>query len=97
MRKLPVPISFIWDLGNQRKNWEKHGVDYREAEEIFLGKPLKIYRDLKHSQKEDRLTALGKTEKERKLYIVLTVRYDKVRIISARDQSRKERKLYEKK
>lgn len=88
------PLEFDWDKDNKYKNWEKHQVDFRECEEIFSNKPLKTFYDIKHSQKEDRFIALGTTDKNRKLYIVFTVRNKKIRIISARDMSRKERKFY---
>ncbi|MBI3955150.1 BrnT family toxin [Candidatus Gottesmanbacteria bacterium] len=91
------PLEFDWDEGNKDKNWQKHKVDFRESEEIFLNKPLKIFYDIKHSQQEDRFVALGKTNEERELYIVFTVRNNKIRVISARNTSKKERRLYEKK
>lgn len=97
MVKLPVPASFGWDKGNTDKNWKKHKVHFKEAEEIFFNKPLKIFKDVKHSQKENRFVGLGVTNKKRKLYIVFTVRGKKIRIISARNQSKKERRLYEEK
>lgn len=96
MSKLPAPLSFDWDQGNVDKNWKKHRVHYKEAEEIFLNKNLKIYKNIKHSQEEKRLSALGVTNRRKFLYISFTIRGDKIRIISARDQSKKERKLYAK-
>lgn len=97
MSRSPVPLSFDWNKGNLDKNWRKHKVHFKEAEEIFFNKPLKTYKDIKHSQKEGRFAALGTTNKGKKLYIVFTIRNGKIRIISARNQSRKERKLYAKK
>ncbi|MBI2334633.1 BrnT family toxin [Candidatus Daviesbacteria bacterium] len=96
MAKLPVPITFNWNQGNIEKNWKKHKVYYKEAEEVFFNKPLKIFKDIKHSQIEERFVALGMTNDNRRLYLVFTIREQEVRVISARDQSRKERKLYEK-
>lgn len=95
--KLPVLIAFDWDKGNFEKSWKRHKVYFKEAEEVFFNKPLKTFKDAKHSQKEDRFVALGATDKGRKLYTVFTVRKGKVRIISTRDQSRKEKRLYAKK
>lgn len=92
-----APTSFEWDEFNKIKNWSKHKVDYRECEEIFSNRPLKTYKDIKHSQNENRFVALGNTNHNRKIYLVFTIRNDKIRIISARDMSRKERSLYEKK
>ena len=89
------PLSFDWDEHNQDKNWHKHQVKFRECEQIFSNKQLKIFIDIKHSQIEPRFTALGKTNRGRKLIITFTIRNKKIRIISARNQSHQERKLYE--
>ena len=87
--------GFDWDEGNREKNSEKHGVDYPECEEVFFNQPLIIQEDAPHSQKERRLFALGKTNEGRKLFIAFTIRNDRVRVISARDQHKKERTFYE--
>jgi len=86
--------EFVWDKGNIDKNLVKHKVDFREAEEIFFNKPVKFYPDKRHSQKEERFIALGITNKSRKLTIIFTKRKNKIRIISARDQNKRERRLY---
>jgi len=91
--KLPVPLAFDWDRGNLEKNWQKHKVSQKEAEEVFLNDPV-ILEDIRHSQSESRLVALGFTNKKRNLYIVFTIRGIRLRVISARDQSKKERRLY---
>jgi len=87
--------GFDWDEGNKEKNWAKHKVDYKESEEIFFNKPLLIDEDVKHSFKEKRFEALGQTNKGRGLFVAFTIRNNKIRIISARDQDGKERKKYE--
>lgn len=91
------PIKFEWDKFNKEKNWEKHQVDFRECEEIFFNEPLEIFKDIGHSQKEDRFAALGISNKNRKLFIVFTIRNIKIRVISARNQNSKEKGIYEKK
>lgn len=90
-------LKFDWNKHNQFKNWEKHRVDYRECEQVFFNRPIRFLHDKKHSQIEERFIALGITDKKRKLIITFTIRSNKVRIISARNQSRKERRLYEQK
>ena len=92
--KLPVPLAFDWDQGNIEKNWARHRVHYKEAEEVFFNRPLATFKDIKHLQKEDRFVALGITDKKRKLHIVFTIRERKIRVISARDQSKKERTIF---
>ncbi len=96
MRILPEPLSFDWDKGNIDKNLKKHNVSFKEAEEPFENEPFLISEDLKHSAKELRFQALGKTDSERLLFLSFTVRNNKVRVISARDMSRREKKIYEK-
>ena len=95
--KLPIPLSFDWDKGNLEKNWIKHKVHFKEAEEIFFNNPLKIFPDFKHLGTEERFVALGKTNLGKKLTIIFTLRKEEIRIISARTQSKKERGEYEKK
>jgi len=56
-----------------------------------------MYKDKLHSKKEQRFIILGKTKNKRLLYTVFTIRNNEIRIISARDINKKERKLYEKK
>ena len=97
MKTLPKPTAFEWDQGNVEKNFLKHHVTNKEAEEIFGNKPLKIFPDLKHLDKEPRFAAYGVTNQDRKLIIVFTLRKEKIRVISARDQNKKERRVYEEK
>jgi uncharacterized protein len=52
------------------------------------------HEDIKHSEKENRYYALGKNDINRFLFIVFTVRENKIRIISARDMNKKEKKVY---
>ena len=87
--------GFDWDESNREKNWEKHAVLASECEEVFFNLPLLLQSDVGHSQKEPRYYVLGHTISGRRLFIVFTVREDKIRVISARDMSKKERKLYE--
>jgi uncharacterized protein len=87
--------GFEWDEGNLTKNWEKHQVLALECEQIFFNRPLIALRDARHSESELRFYALGQTDSGRRLFIVFTARSEHIRVISARDMSRKERKIYE--
>jgi uncharacterized protein len=87
-------IGFDWDVGNKQKNWEGHKVAYTECEEVFFNQPLLISEDTKHSSQEKRYHVLGRSDSGRMLFLVFTVRNNNIRIISARDQSKKERKIY---
>jgi uncharacterized protein len=96
MRILPDPLCFEWDEGNIEKSHLKHKVTFKEAEEVFINKPRFLFEDRKHSTKEIRYGMFGTTNLGRKLSVVFTVRIEKVRIITARDMSKKERGAYEK-
>lgn len=87
---LKNPIQFDWDEHNQDKNYQKHAVTTQEAEEVFFDRYHKLARDLLHSRKEERYIIIGKTKKQRKLYLVFTLRKNRVRIISVRDLNKKE-------
>lgn len=87
-------LEFEWDVGNISKN-KKHTVEDKETEEIFLDDGKVILKDTLHSEKEERFIILGKTKKNRLLYVVFTKRRQKIRIISARDINKKEVRLYE--
>lgn len=87
--------GFDWDQGNSEKNWIKHRVNKQECEEVFFNKPLRIFDDHVYSRTEKRFGALGKSNTGRRLAVVFTVRNNMIRIISARDQGKKDRKIYE--
>jgi uncharacterized protein len=87
--------GFDWDEGNRDKNSNKHGVSNWECEQLFFNEPLIILEDARHSASEQRMHALGRTDDDRELFIVFTVRNSLIRMISARDMHKKERKFYE--
>ena len=87
--------GFDWDEGNRDKNWEKHQVTNGECEEVFFNLPLLLHPDLAHSQEESRYYVLGQTNRGRRLFIAFAIRNDKIRVISAREMSKKEREQYE--
>lgn len=90
--------GFNWDAGNERKSFKKHTVSRFEAEQVFFNEPLLVLEDVKHRDVEVRYHALGKTDFGRLIHITFTLREDDtlIRVISARDMHRKERKFYEK-
>lgn len=95
MIALSAITGLDWDENNREKNWEKHGVLASECEEVFFNLPLLLQPDPSHSQKEPRYYVLGHTVLDRRLFIAFTLRENKIRVISARDMSRKERNIYE--
>lgn len=86
--------GFEWDKGNL-EHIKKHNVDYRECEQVFFNKPVIFIFDPKHSIKEKRYRVLGESDQERKLALAITLRARKITVITARGQSRKERKFFE--
>ena len=91
---LASQTGFEWDAGNARKNWLTHHVRPAESEEVFFNRPVCVAEDVKHSNRERRYNVLGRTNGDRLLSVVFTVRRGLIRIISARPMSRKERATY---
>jgi len=87
--------EFDWDGGNAEKNWNRHRVSQSESEQVFFNRPLVVTEDELHSHGESRHLALGRTDRGRLLVIVYTLRDEKIRVISARDMTRREQKEYE--
>ncbi len=96
MKKLNDLIGFEWDRNNIDKNYKKHKVFWTECEEVFFNEPIIVNDDETHSIKEKRYYALGRTNFNRKLFIVFTIRGKNIRIISARNMNKKEKSKYEK-
>ena len=89
-------IEFDWDQWNVQKNESKHGVSRLEAQSAFYDPRYKLYRDDKHSTSgEGRYILYGRSIENRALMVGFTVRAARVRVITARTASRKERRIYE--
>ena len=86
--------GFDWDEGNRGKNWEKHGVTDSECEQVFFNQPLFVFADTEHSKEEQCYYVLGRTDERRRLFVVFTPRGDKIRVISAREMTKRERAFY---
>jgi len=95
LSRLSECTGFEWDQGNAEKNWERHGVSRGEAEQVFFNQPLLVTTSNRRDLPEERLYALGKTDAARLLFIVFAIRNERIRVISVRDMSRKEREAYE--
>jgi uncharacterized DUF497 family protein len=86
--------GFEWDDANAQKNWERHGVTPEEAEAVFFNEPLVVRGDVRHSQREKRYYALGRTSRGRLLFVAFTIRRNLIRVISVRDMNRREQSFY---
>ena len=94
MKSLEQWTGFDWDAGNRGKN-VKHRVSDDECEEVFFNLPLLLSPDEAHSRREDRYHVLGQTHAGRQLFIAFTMRGSQIRVISARDMTRSERRAYD--
>lgn len=83
--------GFDWDQGNL-EHITRHNVEFKECEEAFLNKQPAVVEDETHSQIEERYKVYGETDSGRQLFMIITIRNNKIRVISARDQNKNERK-----
>lgn len=87
--------GFEWDKYNSEKIEKKHDVTSVECEQVFFNLPVIAGDDEKHSETENRFYVLGQTNSGRLLFLAFTIRKDKLRVISARDMNKKERRVYQ--
>jgi hypothetical protein len=88
-------MDFEWDDAKAERNYRKHGISFEEASTVFFD-PLSVTgQDPDHSFAEHRLVTFGLSWSGRLLTVAHTERGDRLRIISAREATRAERKLYE--
>jgi hypothetical protein len=73
----------------------KQRVSRAECEQVFFNRPLRGAPDAGHSRSEARLAVFGRTDAGRLLFVAFTLRGSLVRVIPARDMSRRERRIYE--
>ena len=84
-----------WDERKAKRNLARHGVSFEEAATVF-GDPLSItIDDPLHSDREDRFVIIGQSTQHRLLVVVHVERGERIRIISAREATLKERHDYE--
>ncbi|HMC63881.1 MAG TPA: BrnT family toxin [Gemmataceae bacterium] len=90
-----MSLEFEWDERKARQNLRKHGVLFDEASTIFSDPLALTIDDPVHSEEEDRFVTLGESHRSRLLVVVFIERGDRIRIISARTATRRERRNYE--
>lgn len=90
-----MTLEFEWNPEKATKNLKKHGVPFQEAATVF-GDPSSIpYEDPDHSIGENRFILMGTSVHGRILMVSYTEREERIRIISAREATRRERRIYE--
>ena len=88
-------MDFEWDASKAEINVTRHGVTFDEALTVF-GDPLAAtIPDPDHSLSESRFVTIGLSSAQRLLVVVHTERGERIRLISAREATRVERRQYE--
>lgn len=88
-------MYFEWDDNKAKSNDWKHGITFEEAVSVFADPNLLFTEDYKHSYGEEREWAIGEAENGSILVVVFTMRDDCIRIISARNATKREWQQYE--
>ena len=86
---------FEWQAGKAQTNFRKHGVGFEEATTVFADPLARIFDDPDHSADESREIIVGHSTRPRPLIVSFTERGDRVRIISARRATKRERHDHE--
>jgi uncharacterized protein len=88
-------MQFEWNPDKANSNLKKHGVSFNEASTVFTDLLSVTFPDPDHSFGEERYVIIGLSSANRILIVPHTDRSDRVRIISAREANRNERRFYE--
>lgn len=89
-------IVFDWDQWNVQQNEVKHGVSRLEAESAFHDPRVRLFEDRRYSSaRETRYILYGRSLEARVLMVGFPHRGGRVRVITARPASRKERRIHE--
>jgi uncharacterized DUF497 family protein len=88
-------VDFEWDPKKAAANERKHGVTFQEAAEVFSDDDSSTVPDPDHSLGEIRHVIFGRTRAGRRLVVGFTERSAKIRIINARQMTRRERLPYD--
>ncbi len=89
-----MPLIFEWDENKAQSNLTKHGISFEEAATVFADEDSLTIHDPAHSHSETRFITLGSSHTKQILVVVHTNRNNRIRIISARPASKKERLQY---
>ncbi|MBI3622037.1 MAG: BrnT family toxin [Nitrospirae bacterium] len=88
-------LIFEWDEVKAGSNLRKHGISFEEAATVFGDYLSLTIADPQHSEGEERFVIIGRSHRGRTLVVVHTERGDRMRIISARLATPRERRAYE--
>jgi len=88
-------MSFVWNTLKAVANIQRHNVSFEEAQSVFRDPLAVIVEDQIHSEQEPREIIIGHSDQRRLLFVCFTEREEDIRLISARETTRQERKKYE--
>jgi uncharacterized protein len=90
-----MSLNFEWATQKAESNLGKHGISFEEAQSVFENMLAVIFDDEQHSMEEQREIIIGFSAKGKLLLVSFTQKSnDLVRIISAREATRKEHEIY---
>ncbi|HME73850.1 MAG TPA: BrnT family toxin [Myxococcota bacterium] len=90
-----MQYTFEWDAQKARRNVEKHGVSFEKAVTAFSDPLSQSIPDPDHSDSEERFILMGLSRRSRLVVVAYTERGDRIRLITARLASRREKREYE--
>ena len=90
-----MDLQFEWDFQKAELNIHKHGIHFEDAKTVFSDPLACIFNDEWHSTQEQREIIIGHNAQGRLLVISFIERNQRIRLISARFATNKERKDYE--
>ena len=90
-----MKVAFEWDEAKARENLKKHKVGFDEGKTIFNDPFLLTFPDIDTSDAEERYVNIGLSIRDRVLVLIHTERQGRIRIISCRKASARERRHYE--
>ncbi|MHB8905050.1 MAG: BrnT family toxin [Melioribacteraceae bacterium] len=91
-----MELIFEWNREKEKINFQKHGITFNEAKTVFYDPLARIFDDLIHSVGESREIIIGHSITKKLLLVVYVEKTQNlIRIISARQATKKEKKDYE--
>jgi uncharacterized protein len=88
-------LAFEWDEEKARANLKNHQVGFEEAKTVFNDPFLWTFPDVGHSDAEERCISIGRSSRRRTLVVIHTERGGRIRLISCRRATSRERRAYE--
>jgi len=85
-------ILFDWDDANT-SHVAEHGITPEEAEQVVLGNPLEFGFD-RSTEDEDRWLYIGDTANGDVLQVVITIREERIRVVTAFEPTRQDKMLF---